>query len=254
MKITFLGSGGAFTTTNYHSNILIEENGHKMLFDCGSDIKFSLLEQKISPLDIEAIYISHLHGDHIGGLEYFGFLNYFMKVKKGGERPVLFGDEYIIHDLWEHSLKGGMRSLQTIDANLNTYFNVYKIGSNDRSFYFDELKCKLVQTIHIVADTTFVKSFGLMITTPMQNKVFITSDTQFAPVQICDFISMSDIVFHDCEISEYMSGVHAHYNHLKTLPPEIKKKMWLYHNDGKRPDAKVDGFLGFIDKGQTFEL
>jgi ribonuclease BN (tRNA processing enzyme) len=269
MKLTFLGSGGAFTTTNYQSNILIEQEGHKLLFDCGTDIKWSLKEQNISPTDIEAIYISHLHSDHIGGLEYIGFMNYFTKVKQGGDRQKLIGDEYVLNDLWEHCLKGGMRSIQTIDANLETYFRVVPIMEL-KEFNFYGLNCKLIQTVHIVANTSFVRSFGLMITTGRlikgekgfvnqdhnfpSKKIFITSDTQFAPTQIKDFINMSDITFHDCEISKYESGVHAHYNDLKTLPSEMKNKIWLYHNDGTRPNAEPDGFLGFVNKGQTFEF
>lgn len=44
MKITFLGSGSAFVTgkENYHSNILIEENSSKMLYDAGTSINDAL--------------------------------------------------------------------------------------------------------------------------------------------------------------------------------------------------------------------
>jgi hypothetical protein len=31
--------------------------------------------------------------------------------------------------------------------------------------------------------------------------------------------------------------------------------MWLYHyQDGPLPDAKADGFAGFVNQGQTFEF
>lgn len=37
------------------------------------------------------------------------------------------------------------------------------------------------------------------------------------------------------------------------MPEDIKAKMWLYHySDGDLPDAKQDGFLGFVAKGQVF--
>jgi hypothetical protein len=44
---------------------------------------------------------------------------------------------------------------------------------------------------------------------------------------------------------------------LKSLPAALKAKMWLYHWNGsftKLPDAKTDGFLGFVEKGQEFEF
>ncbi len=40
MKLTFIGTGSAFTVggDNFHSNMILESNTHeKMLIDCGSD-------------------------------------------------------------------------------------------------------------------------------------------------------------------------------------------------------------------------
>ena len=64
----------------------------------------------------------------------------------------------------------------------------------------------------------------------------------------------SDIIFHDCETAPFRSGVHANFLDLKTLPPEVKRKMHLYHyQDIKLPDAIAEGFAGFVERGQTFE-
>ena len=54
--------------------LLINEQGNKLLIDCGSDIRFSLYAAGFSHLDITDIYISHLHADHAGGLEYIGLV------------------------------------------------------------------------------------------------------------------------------------------------------------------------------------
>jgi len=252
MKITFLGSGSAFCLKNYQSNILIENNGKRLLFDCGTDIRWSLNEVGLTALDIDAVYISHLHSDHIGGLEYLAFYTYFSK-----KRIKLFGNSDIIKNLWNKCLSGGLESLQTIDADLNTYFDVEKVSTN-KSFEFSDIDFKLVQTIHVIADYSIVKSYGLMFSVYSKTKehkvIFITSDTQFAPSQIKDFINISDITFHDCEIG-FESRVHAHYNDLKLLPSKFKEKIWLYHyNDEALPDAQKDGFLGFVKKGQVFEF
>jgi ribonuclease BN (tRNA processing enzyme) len=78
MKITFIGSGSAFTTNNYHSNILITSNNKNLLIDCGSDARFALKEAGYSFNDIDGIFVSHLHADHIGGLEWLGLTNKFV--------------------------------------------------------------------------------------------------------------------------------------------------------------------------------
>ena len=97
-------------------------------------------------------------------------------------------------------------------------------------------------------------SFGLIFQIN-DTKIFITTDTQFTPQQLRDLYLEADIIFHDCETTEYASGVHANYQDLINLEPEIKSKMWLYHfNTIELPDAKKEGFCGFIKRGQTFEF
>lgn len=254
MKITFLGTGSHFTTKNYHSNMIIEFNGKKLLIDCGTDIKYSLKEAGLTHKDIDDVYISHLHGDHAGGLEWLGFLRYF---DPETTRPNLYISRDLAGDLWSRTLSGGMRSLQGVVADMSTYFKVEKVSRNG-SFEWEGLIFRLIQTIHIMDGYSMVPSYGLLFTgTTFDNKVFITTDTQFCPNQIKDFYNMSNIIFHDCETLPFKSGVHAHYEDLKTLDDKTREKMWLYHyqdENGFEKDAGVDGFQGFVRKGQTIEL
>jgi len=79
----FLGTGSAFTIKNWQSNVLVEvEDGtvvRRLLIDAGGDIRHSLAEQKLNYMDVDAVFISHLHGDHAQGLEYLGFCNFSIK-------------------------------------------------------------------------------------------------------------------------------------------------------------------------------
>jgi len=255
MKIKFLGSGSAFCIDNFQSNILIDADGRKLLFDCGGDIRWALKGSGNSIMDIDSVYISHLHADHTGGLEYAAFVTYFGRVVRSGNKIKLIAQDQLLKDLWDKSLSGGLSSIQMIDSTLDTFFDPVGIPNNGSFTFGDKgYKFDLIQTIHVIADRSFVKSFGLKFHTG-KNMVFITSDTQWAPHQLRDFIKTSDVVFHDCETSKFPSGVHAHYEDLVTLPIELKSKMWLYHyNDGPLPDAKAAGFRGFVTKGQEFDL
>jgi ribonuclease BN (tRNA processing enzyme) len=253
MKLIFLGSGSAFTvgTDNFHSNMLLEnEKGQHLLIDCGSDIRFSLHALGLNHRDIHQVYVSHLHADHVGGLEWLAFTT---KFDVNCDKPKLFICDKLVTKLWDTVLSGGLSSLQTEIADLSTYFNVHPIPENG-FFEWHQVKFQIVQTLHIISGFSIMPSFGVMFMAD-NLKVFITTDTQFSPHQIKDYYDMADLIFHDCETTPQRSNVHAHYQELTTLPANIKNKMWLYHyNPTPLPDAKKDGFKGFVKRGQTFDF
>lgn len=253
MKLTFLGTGSAFTVgaQNYHSNMLLEDkNKKRLLIDCGSDARLSLNEQGLSYQDIHDVYISHLHADHAGGLEWLAFSTKFDSTCK---KPNLYLCKRIVSDLWNKVLSGGLSSLPGEVANLAAYFNVHPIKENS-FFVWHNLEIHIVQTVHVVSGFSVMPSYGLFFTVNNVT-VFITTDTQFAPHQITELYKKADIIFQDCETLTKNSTVHATYKELLTLDKDIRNKMWLYHyNPGKLPDAKKDGFRGFVKKGQCFDF
>lgn len=253
MKLTFLGTGAAFTVGdgNYNSNMLLEKDAkHNLLIDCGSDARHALHELKLTHRDIQSVYISHLHADHVGGIEWLAFNTRFDELKK--RRLDLYISEDMITDIWNKVLAGGLSSLAGIEANLSTYFKVKPIKK--QQFFWQKIKFTLVPTIHAMNGFTKMPSYGLFFTVDGL-KVFITTDTQFKPDYYQDYYRKADIIFHDCEVRDTPSGVHSNYRELITLDASIKNKMWLYHYYAhKLPDAKKDGFRGFVKKGQCFDF
>lgn len=253
MKFVFLGSGTAFTVgaNNYHSNVLmISDDNKKLLIDCGSDARHSLFEQGYSYKDITDIYISHLHADHTGGLEWVGFTR---KFDPDCTRANLYVSQLIIDDLWERSLSGSMHSIEGEVTELRTYFKPHPIQENE-SFLWEGIEFQLVQTVHVMNGFCLAPCHGLFFRAN-NTQVYFTADTQFCPELLMRFYTEADIIFHDCEITAKHSGVHAHFTQLVSLPKDIKKKMWLYHyNPGHIPDAQEHGFAGFVKKGAVFNF
>lgn len=253
MKLLFLGTGSAMTigTDNFHSNMLLTSDSNTtLLIDCGSDARLSLHKQQLSHGDINNIYISHLHADHAGGLEWLALS---VKFDQFLNKPTLFISETLEKDLWNKTLAGGLSTLQNEIAQLDTFFDVHPVPVNG-SFTWQECEFKIVQTIHVMNGFSLMQSFGLFCKIEGLT-VFITTDTQFFPHHMTRLYEASDIIFHDCETSAVISGVHAHYDQLKSLPAKYKAKMWLYHyNPGTLPDAKADGFRGFVSCGQCFDF
>lgn len=256
MNLTFLGVGSQFASQPlYHSNMLLTaKNGKKMLIDCGSDIRFSLGENGTSAAEllekIDAIYISHLHSDHIGGLEWVAFSCYFGAVRL---RPKLFAEENLLRRLWDHALRAGLESVQGKCMTLDDYFECHYIPEGG-SFNWEDIGFKLVQMPHITSSCGDHDSYGLFIESG-ERAIFITSDTQFHPQVIEEMAAKTEVIFHDCETSAVRTPVHAHYEELLTLPEHVKRKLWLYHyqsDEGKNPVK--DGFRGFVKKRQEFDF
>ena len=272
MKLTFVGTGSAFTMENYQTNTLISRNGNNLLVDAGGDIRFALQEHKLSYLDLDAVYITHLHADHVGGLECLAFCSYFDPRMKD-RKITLIGNNELIRELWNNSLKGGLKSIQGKRTILNDFFYVQMIKKNGK-FFWEDVEFHIVQSVHVMDKFSIVPSFGLMIKDPDTGKtIYYTGDTQFCPKQIMDFYKEADLIIHDCETTPFQSGVHANFSDLVTLPPEIKKKMMLVHyqdnvlksvsaegHDKWMATAKEAGFrewvameFGFIPKGSSIE-
>jgi len=71
MKLTIAGSGDAFGSGGrLNTCFLLETAKATLLVDCGASAMPALKKQGIDPNRIEAIVLSHLHGDHFGGLPF----------------------------------------------------------------------------------------------------------------------------------------------------------------------------------------
>ena len=305
MKIIAVGVGNAFSYKNYNQSFLLEEGGKKMLIDMGVRVPLALKNADINMFDIDAVYISHAHADHIGGLEEMAFMRYdwtnkprrwddykYLKNPRdymnGNEKkyaPKLIANEMLLKELWSHSLKGGLDSMEGFDSTLETFFEPIPVKANV-PFTWQGWKFDLIQQIHIMTGSIIKYTFGLLMSKKGHKTVYFTTDSQHcSPRQIETFYKKADIIFQDCEcigvdtsIKEYKfgSGVHANYAQLAgyssansvRLDDDIKAKMWLSHyqdfvsegKDGFGNDcewgnlAHDDGFRGFVTVGQEFEI
>lgn len=72
MRLVFLGSGDAFGSGGrFNTGMLLQTSARRCLIDCGPSSLIAMKRTNIDPQSIESILISHLHGDHFGGLPFF---------------------------------------------------------------------------------------------------------------------------------------------------------------------------------------
>ncbi len=76
VQVLFLGSGDAFSAGGRHqAGYLVTGGGHTLLLDCGATTLTSLKREGFDEGALDAVLISHLHGDHFSGLPFL-FLEY----------------------------------------------------------------------------------------------------------------------------------------------------------------------------------
>ena len=70
-RVTFAGSGDAFGSGGrLQACIVVDVAGSRILLDCGATSLTALKRLGIEPNSIDAVVVSHLHGDHFGGLPF----------------------------------------------------------------------------------------------------------------------------------------------------------------------------------------
>jgi ribonuclease BN (tRNA processing enzyme) len=87
VRIRFLGSGDAFGAGGRFQTCihLQKDSGSPMLLDCGASSLVAMKRAGVEPTEIEAVALTHLHGDHFGGLPFLILDSQF----RHRERPLL---------------------------------------------------------------------------------------------------------------------------------------------------------------------
>lgn len=71
MRVTFLGSGDAFGSGGrLQACLMVEVAGRRILVDCGATALVAMRRAGVDPNGVDAVVLSHLHGDHFGGVPF----------------------------------------------------------------------------------------------------------------------------------------------------------------------------------------
>ena len=85
-RVRFIGSGDSFGDGGrFQTCILVDASGYRFLIDCGATSLVALKRAGIDPGSIDAVLLTHFHGDHCGGVPYLILDGQFTK----RERPLV---------------------------------------------------------------------------------------------------------------------------------------------------------------------
>lgn len=280
----------------WHSNFLIEfdmpnkrskPGPYRLLLDAGGDIRHALKSIGLSSADIDGIYISHPHNDHIGGMEYLGLTTLFNPVYTKSKREWLdnqfIADKLFLEPEWwsrpphhvkpdlfihrkvleplKRAIGPGLDTLQGVpDVSIETYFDIHLIGKQeggetvkqilkDGNGYWTMVP---IFAMHVISSSEEMASYGISLQHSEGYNVLLPTDTQhIMPTQLQSHYRKAHRIYMDCETSPFPSGVHPHISDLiNNLSPEIQRKCLLYHYDGE-PQVPEGMFYGILRTGDA---
>ncbi|NEW05374.1 ribonuclease Z [Paenibacillus sp. SYP-B3998] len=246
LHIQMIGTGSAFAKNYYNTSALVRSDNATILIDCGFNTPRSLHELGITPDQIDGIAISHIHADHIGGLEEIAFRLLYQHNKK---KTKLFLTDTLAGVLWENTLKGGMYNPEEGFYCLDDYFDVILLEERQPSTIASDLTIEFIPTLHILRKA----SYSLFI----NNQTFYSADIRFSEELLLHEVVKHrncHTILHDCQLSG-RGAIHATLEELLTLPEDVQKRIYLMHYDDKMPDyIGKTGHMSFIKQHQLLKL
>jgi ribonuclease BN (tRNA processing enzyme) len=228
LALRFLGVGSAQAPELGSACGVLEKNGDPLLMiDCGAEALSAYLDRYGKPP--RAVYITHTHMDHVGGLERLFYKLYFDADLRGSVRlyahaalvPLL---QARIADYPEVLAEGG--------AN---FWDAFRLIPLSRGFWCDGLWFDVFATRHHAPHT----SFGLS----LAGSVVWTGDTRPVPEMLGSYAANGELVAHDCALVGNPS--HTGLDDLdREYTSELRDRLILYHY-ASDADATVMEARGF---------
>ncbi|MDH5673780.1 MAG: MBL fold metallo-hydrolase [Myxococcales bacterium] len=262
MEITFLGTGSAFTDyrLNYHNNAVVHTDAGPVLIDCGPTALQSLRELGIGLQQVRQILVTHLHGDHIGGIEQLAWQRFYGDGDDDGpnwNRTPVCSTERVLTDL-RTSLWACMDEWTDRDGcSRDGYDHIVEptIVAQDTAFEIGGVCFELNWTPHVAVDDIIKPAFGVKVWRGEGDEVFyFTSDTTFR--SDIGALYPRGAIFHDCNFAPAHGGsVHTHYSELLTLPDEVRARIVLMHHTvvPEGVDPLADGFRAAAARHDRFD-
>jgi len=232
LKIITLGSGNAFAHKNSFQSVhYIEINQKKVLFDCGPAILNAAQNAEVDLSNLEYLFISHLHGDHMSGIPFL-ILSYKYDLQR--KKPLKIIGPYGLSEQLDFAIKGSYPGLLSKEENL---FEVIELELNQKFIIYDEIQIKPFKAFHIPNAFCFSLEYQNL-------KIVYSGDNELNPAQLKE-LDNTTVLIHELTTMNSSNGGHTSWNLMKEFLDELESKtkyIILVHTSQDVRDEPNDTF------------
>lgn len=221
-EVVVLGVGDTFSEQHHSTSLLLMCDGFMLAVDCPDQYRAVLKDaagrskRELSLSDIDHVLITHVHGDHMNGLEGVAFYKHFVDRRR---LHLLTAPEVREH-IWDQRLKASMGVLydgqQYRQLGFDDYFEHLPLSWTD-AITVGPFTVRARRTVHHVPTSAlFIEAAG--------RKLGYSADTAFDP-ELLAFLAPADLIIHETNLGP----AHTPYAALAQLPAELRAKMRLIH-------------------------
>ena len=240
-EVVVLGVGDTFSERNHSTALLLRCDGFQLAIDCPDSYRSVLRAatlragQPLSLAGVDHVLITHVHGDHMNGLEGVAFYKHFVE----GKRVQLVTSPEVRAVIWDERLKASMSTLwdgQRFRAlTFDDYFEHQPLDwAGEIAVGPFRIRSRRTKH-HVPTSALIVEAAG--------RTLGYSSDTAFDP-SLLSFLEPADLIIHETNYGP----AHTPYSSLAALPADLRARMRLIHYPDELDTA--DSAIAALTEGE----